>query len=295
MTGIDLPEPRTDASATPTGALSRGYTRRPYVATPPSWLHWAARVGYTACGAVYVAIGIIALAVAAGVAERPGDAQRVMLLIERLPLGRSILIVLSLGLLGYAALNLVGAIRDQEQRGRSAGAIIMRAADALTGALYLTLAVAAVRIAAAPSQQGGRLIEAWAAGILLVPGGIILLGGVGIALMGAAGVLLHRAWAEPFEDVLDRRALSNGSRRLVAGAARFGTLARGVVLGICGVLVIAAAITREPQRVGGIGDALSAVETTPAGAALLAILALGFIAYGIYQLAKVTYRRVPIR
>ena len=275
--------------------MSRPDARTPETAPRPTWLRWAARVGYAACGVVYIAVGTIAAAVAVGLAERPGDAHRVMLLIERLPLGRLLLAALSLGFLGYAALNLVGAVRDQEERGRSLAGIVIRAADALTGAIYLALAVAAVRIAAAPAREGGRLVESWAAGVLRLPAGALLLGGVGLALLGAAGFLVRRARVEPFEDILDRRMLSLTAWRLLAGAARFGTLARGVVFGASGLLVIEAAITGEPRRVGDVGDALSAVETTPVGAWLLAVVALGFVAYGAYQLAKVRYRRVPIR
>ena len=259
-----------------------------------SWLGWAARVGYAACGVVYIAIGAIAAAVAAGVAERPGGAHQAMMLIERQPFGQLSLIALSIGLLGYAALNLAGAFRDPQQRGRSAEALLIRAADAITGGLYVALSVAAVRIAAAPSREGGRLIETWAAGVLRVPGGGVLLGLIGVALVGACGFLMHRARTRNYEDILDRRALSATAHRLLPAAARFGTLVRAVVLGVCGVLVIEAAVTRRPDRVGDVGDALSTVETTPFGAWLLGVAAIGFISYGVYQLAKVRYRRVPI-
>ena len=259
-----------------------------------SWLRWAARIGYAACGLVYVAIGAIAAAVALGLAEGPGGAHRVMVLIERLPLGKLILIGLSVGLLGYATLNLVGAVHDQEQRGRSFGGILMRTADALTGALYVALAGAAVRIAAAPSREGGRIIESWAAGILLIPGGGLLLGGLGAALIGAGGFLVYRARVEPFEDILDHRALSGPVWRALSLSARLGTAARGVVFGICGLLAIEAAVRGEADHVGDVGDALSAIETTAAGRGALGLVGLGFIAYGAYQLAKVHYRRVPI-
>lgn len=218
-----------------------------------------------------------------------------MLLIERQPLGELLLATLSLGLLGYAALNLAGAFRDPEKRGRSIAGILIRGADALTGALYVVLAVAAVRIAAAPSSEGRRIIEVWAAGILGVSGGRVLLGGIGLSLVGAGGFLVHRARTEPFESILDRRKLSAATWQLLTGAARFGTLVRGVVLGISGLLVIEAAVTRRAERVGGVGSALAAVETTPMGAWLLGVAGLGFLAYGAYQLAKVRYRRVPIR
>lgn len=259
-----------------------------------SWLRWAARVGYAACGVVYIATGAIAAAVVFGWAERPRGAHRALVLIERQPLGEVLLAALSVGFLGYAALNIAGALRDPEQRGRSIHAFLMRAADVVTGAIYVALAVAAVRVAAAPSRAGGRVVETWVGGVLNLPFGPWMLGSVGLALLGAGGFLVYRARMEPFEDIFDRRSLSPRARRLLAQSARFGTLVRGVVLGISGMLVLEAAVTRRPERVGGVGDALSTLQTTPAGALLLAIAALGFIAYGIYQFGKVRYRRVSI-
>lgn len=263
----------------------------PYV----MWLGWAARVGYAAYGLVYIAIGAIAAAVATGAAERPGDAHRAMVLLVRQPLGEVAVVALGVGFLGYAALNLSGAVRDPEQRGRSFAGILIRAADALTGALYVTLAVVAVRIAAAPSREGDDLTVTWAAGVLALPAGAAVLFAIGLALAGAGGFLIYRARAEPFHDVLDRRLLSARTRDTLTAAARFGTLSRGVIIALCGLFVIDAAVTGRAERVGGIGEALSAMDTTVLGSWLLGVAALGFIGYGIYQLAKVRYRRVPIR
>lgn len=260
-----------------------------------SLLAWAARAGYAACGFIYIAIGLVAGAVTLGLAERPGGAQQAMLLIEQQPLGKVILVALSIGLLGYAALNIAGAFRDPEDRGNSPTAILIRSADALTGALYVSLALAAVRIAAAPSLNGRELVETWASGILGLPGGALLLGASGLALIGGGGFLLYRAKAEPFEKIFDRRALSRTTRTLLDTAARFGTVIRGVVMAICGLFVVDAALERRASRAGDVGDALSALETTPLGAVLLGLAAFGFISYGAYQLAKTTYRREPIR
>lgn len=272
-----------------------GVAGRPADRPPPTWLAWAARIGYAACGVVYIAIGVIAAAVAAGAAERPGGARQAMYLLARQPFGQLLVVALGIGLLGYAALNLSGAFRDPERRGRSFAAILIRMADALTGALYVSLALAAVRIAAAPSREGGDIIVAWAAGVLALPGGAAILCSLGVALVGAGAFLVRRARREPFHDVLDRRALSSSARRALTAAARLGTLVRGVVLAICGIFVMEAAVTRRSDHVGGIGAALSAIDTTPLGAFLLGVAALGFVAYGVYQLAKVRYRRTPIR
>lgn len=277
-----MPFPHRAAAAAPSSANEGA-----------SWLGLAARAGYAACGIIYLAIGAIAAGVTVGWAKSPGDAHRAMQLMERLPLGDLIVIALSIGLFGYAALNITGAVRDREQR-RGFGGGLMRAADALTGALYLALAMVAVRIVSAPTRQGGLVIERWAADMMLVPGGPALLGAIGLSLGAAGAFLMYRARVESFEDILDRRTLSRDAWRFLAFSARFGTIARGVVLGIVGVLAIEAAVTRQAHRVGDVGDALSAIETTPAGRVVLAIVALGFMAYGAYQLAKVRHRRVPI-
>lgn len=254
-----------------------------------------ARVGYAAYGTVYIAIGLIAAAVAVGAAESPRGSRRAIALLARQPFGEVLVVLLGIGLLGYAALNLSGAFRDPEERGRSFRGIMTRAADAFTGALYLALALTALRLAVAPSRGGGDLVKKWAADVLALPGGTVLLFALGLSLVGSGVFLAHRARAEPFQDVLDRRALTAGTWKALTAAARYGTLIRGLVFALCGVFVMEAAVTARPDRIGGVGAALSAIDTTPFGAWFLGLAALAFIGYGAYQLAKVRYRRVPIR
>ena len=213
-----------------------------------------------------------------------------MRLVVRQPFGEVLLTALGVGFVAYAALNFAGALLDPARRGRSAWALVIRSTDALTGALYVTLAAAALRLVADPGRRGGRTAEAWAAGVLALPFGRALLGVAGVALLVAAGYLLYRAGAEPFEEKLDRRALSLAARRSVANAARVGTAARGVILGICGVLLIRASTGSAPERVADVGDALDALGGATFGPWLLALAGVGFVAYGVYQLAKARWR-----
>ena len=75
--------------------------------SPPAhpWLEWAGRFGYAACGIVYVAIGIAAIAVALGLAEQPAGSAGAMALLGRLPFGPLVLGP-GVGLAGFAALNI---------------------------------------------------------------------------------------------------------------------------------------------------------------------------------------------
>ena len=217
-----------------------------------------------------------------------------MQLMRNLPFGPLILLVLGVGLAGYATLNLTGAFNDPEDRGLTLFGILVRAADAVTGALYLALAVAALGIVVAPERKGVDMAVAWASAILDLPFGSALLGMIGASLFVGAGYLLVRVWGEPFGNRLDRRALSGDTRSFIATAARIGTAVRGVIFGICGYFVIRAAAAGKPEKVADVGDALTTVGRTFFGPMLLVVAGVGFIAYGVYQIAKARYQRITV-
>ena len=257
-----------------------------------SWLTWAARFGYAACGTVYLAIGLAAVAVALGIADDPAGAHDVMVLVASQPFGPFALAALGIGLAGYAALNFAGAISDPERRGVSLMGLITRAVDILTGTLYISLALAALGIVMNPADNATKIVVAWAATVLALPFGKQLLAMIGGSLIVSGGYLFYRTSQEPFGEMLDRRSLSPDTRRWIVFAARVGTAARGVIFVVCGLFAIRAAITSSAESVGDVGDALATVGSTTFGPVLLAAVGAGFIAYGGYQLAKARYQRI---
>lgn len=257
-----------------------------------AWLLWTARFGFAACGLVYIAIGLVAGAVAVGLAEQARGSRGVLRLIAAQPFGRWMVIGLGAGLISYATLNFAGAIRDPDGRGRSLRGVAIRGADALTGAVYVMLAAAGLRIVADPEHDGSRAALAWAGDVLTLPFGTAVLALIGVGLVASGAFVLRRAGAEPFEEKFDRRTLRPLALRVITLAARAGTAARGVIFGICGVLVIRTAMGSPPERAGTVGHALDAIGRTVIGHWLLGVVAVGFIAYGAYQLAKVRYRRM---
>lgn len=143
-----------------------------------------------------------------------------------------------------------------------------------------------------PGHGGISTAVEWATGVLELPFGPAILGLVGASLVGGGVYLLYRAWDEPFGNMLDRRSISGQARRAVAIAARVGTVARAAIFGICGFFVIRAAASATPAGVADVDDALAVIGRATFGPLLLAVAAVGFIAYGGYQLAKARYQRV---
>ena len=263
-------------------------------ASPPAHptFQWAARFGYAAVGVVYLTIGIGAIAVAMGLASEPAGSDTVLALFAVLPFGELVLVGVGVGLAGYAALNIAGAINDPEDRGFSFRGLTERAVDALTGAIYIGLAIAAVGRVSDPAGKDAGTAVTWARTVLSLPAGRVLMSLIALSLVAGGAFLFYRARKEKFGEMLDRREVSSRARRAIAVAARVGTAARGLILIVCGLLVSRSAATAEADFVGDAGDALAAIGATRLGPLFLFLTGAGFVAYGIYQLAKARYQRI---
>jgi hypothetical protein len=65
-----------------------------------------------------------------------------------------------------------------------------------------------------------------------------------------------------------------------------------VVFGALGVLVVVAAVQYDPQKANGIDGALKTLAAQPFGKWILSLVALGFVAFGLYGLAQAKLRRM---
>jgi hypothetical protein len=71
-----------------------------------------------------------------------------------------------------------------------------------------------------------------------------------------------------------------------------GTIARGLVFALVGVLVVEAAITHKASESGGIDKALLTLRGQPLGEFLMLLAALGLLVFGIYGLCEARWRKV---
>ena len=81
------------------------------------WIEGLGRFGYAAKGTVYLIVGWLAVQAALGQGGQMTDQQGALSHIAEAPFGRSLLVVLAVGLVGYAVWQIVRAALDTERQG----------------------------------------------------------------------------------------------------------------------------------------------------------------------------------
>jgi type IV secretory pathway VirB2 component (pilin) len=67
---------------------------------------------------------------------------------------------------------------------------------------------------------------------------------------------------------------------------KVGYISKGVAFVIVGGLFVAAGVTHEPKKSGGLDDALRTVLQQPFGPFLLILIAAGIACYGLFCFAR---------
>ena len=120
-----------------------------------SWIETLARVGYASRGVLYIIIGALAIALAMGEGGSTTGSRGALQAIADQPLGTVALIVIALGLAGYAAWRISQAFANPERLGSDAKGVLRRVGYAVRAIIYGSLAFAAARIALGDSSGGG--------------------------------------------------------------------------------------------------------------------------------------------
>lgn len=256
-----------------------------------------AHAGYAAKAVVYLIIGGLALAAAlkigGGLTDQTGAAQ----VIYRQPFGAFLLILSAIGWLIYALWCVLEGTLDTEHKGTDAKGIITRVGYAAVGVTYAALALAAFGLATGKSsgaKSSNTQAQDWTARLLSAPGGVALVLLVSLVVLGIAGLLFYRAYSADFRQQLELGQASPELQKTIILLGRVGNAALGVVFTIIGVFLIVAAVQRNPSKATGLSGALGALLAQPLGNLLLAIVALGLLAYGVYSIAQARYRRIQL-
>jgi hypothetical protein len=250
-----------------------------------------ARTGLVARGVVFGVIGVLALKVALGAGGKATNQQGALQTIAREPFGRVLLVIVAIGLAGYAFWRLVSAAlgpRDDADHGAHE-----RVAALASGIVYAALCFTAVKILFGAHASGGASSPKHAtAGVLGWPGGPAFVTIAGVILIGVGLFQGYQGIGRKFCEEANTDEMGTAVRRTYMGLGVFGYLARMVVFLLVGYGVIKAALDYNPRSAIGLDGALQKLAHSSDGPLLLGIVAAGLIGFALYCVADARYRRL---
>lgn len=252
---------------------------------------WLARSGFVARGLIYAIIGVLAIKLAVGAGGTTADQQGALKAIAHQPFGKVLLILVAIGLAGYALWRFVRALLGHGPEGSDSG--FDRIAAAASGVVYAGLCVIAVEILLGSGAGGGsNNPHKTTAGVFGWPAGTWLVGIAGAVLIGVGLYQGYRGLSRDFLEDSKTEQMTARVRSWIKWIGTFGHLARMVVFGLVGVFLIKAAIDYNPDKAVGLDGALAKIAHASYGPFLLGIVAAGLIAFGVYSLSDARYRRI---
>ena len=249
------------------------------------WIKW----GYSARGAVYCTVGVLALMAALDVGGETTDSRGAIRQIAALPLGNGLLILLVIGLLGYVIWRLMQAVKDVDGHGTSGKGLVIRSALFVSALTHALLALFTVKLLTGDSDSSnnevaqGLLATAWGPWLLLITGVVFV-------IVGVAHV--YKGWTARFERYM---SLPSTCLFWARPLCRFGLAARGVVWLIVGSFFLQTAQQARSDHISNMADALQSLQSSSMGPWFLILVSVGLIAFGVYSFFESVYRRVDTR
>ena len=261
------------------------------------WIDRVARLGFVARGVVYGIIGLLALQVArnGGRGDEANKEGALREIAER-PFGGPLLGALAVGLAGYALWRLTEALwgkRDEEDEKKRA---LKRLGSAGRAVFYGVFCVTTIRfLANGPAEGGGnsdQQEQTFVARALEWPAGQWIVAIAGIVVIGAALYVGYRGLSQKFQERLDTSEMGPVAGPTVDVLGTVGMIARSAVFALGGYLLIRAAIDFNPGEAQGLDGTLKTLAHQAYGQVLLAVVAIGLFAYGLYSWAEARYREL---
>ncbi len=250
-----------------------------------AWVDHAVRFGMVAYGLVHFLLAWLSAQLAFGDRGKPVSGQGALAELAAQPFGRVMVWLVAAGmvlLVLWRLVDLVWGHRDED----GADLVRDRTEDAFMAGVYGTLAAVAVSVAARGGGSGGGQSEETITARLMAQGwGVWLVGLVGLGIVVSGASLVWLGLSERYRQHLQAEGQTGDLGRAYLLVGKVGYLAKGGAFGLVGALFVWAAATHDPDKSGGLDDALRTLLDQPYGPLLIGATAIGFACYGVLCLA----------
>ncbi|MFH8610721.1 DUF1206 domain-containing protein [Streptomyces sp. NPDC018029] len=254
-----------------------------------------ARAGFIGRGVLYLLVGALALRIAfSDGGGRQADRGGALAELAEKPFGNVLLWLLGIALAGMALWRLSEVFFGQA--GPDGDTARKRALAGARFLFYTFVAYSILAYAAGDKGSGSgssdRQTQDATAKVLDWPGGKWIVAAAGAGVIVAGLWIAGRALLRKFHDKLRLGEMSPQVRRGVDLVGIAGGTTRGVVFAVAGGFAIAAALRHKPGEAKGIDNTLRSFADTAAGPWLLALIAVGLAAFGLFSWANARWRKL---
>ena len=249
------------------------------------------RIGFVARGLIYGIIGLFAFEVAISDTGKLTNQQGVIETVSNQPLGGLLLVLLAIGLGGYAVWRLFRAMLGHGPE--DSDSTLERLGGLGSGVVYGGLCLAAIKVLAGSSAAGpSSKPDQTTAGVFDWPAGRWLVGLAGLVMLAVAAYQLGKGIRQAFLEELKTEQMSTATKTWITWTGTIGHVARAIVFGLVGWFLLKAAYEFDAKEAVGLDGALTKILNAAYGPWLLGFVAAGLIAFGVYSISEARYRRI---
>ena len=249
------------------------------------------RAGFVARGLIYGIIGLLAFEVAVSNSGKLTNQQGALRTVAHQPFGEFLLLLLAIGLGGYAIWRLFRAALGHGPE--DADSTLERLGGLGSGLVYGGLCLASIALLTGSSASGpSSKPDQATAGVFDWPGGRWLVGLAGLVMLGVAAYQLVKGVRQKFLEELKTGEMPPALETWVTWIGTIGHVARAVVFGLVGWFLLKAAYEFDAKQAVGLDGALTKLLKAAYGPWLLGLVAAGLIAFAVYSISEARYRKI---
>ncbi|GAA2286658.1 DUF1206 domain-containing protein [Glycomyces scopariae] len=254
-------------------------------------LELLARGGFIAYGVIHLLFAWLALQVAFGESSGETDQSGALNTLAQQPAGEFLVICIIVGMVAMAVWQAFeAAIGESGPQDRAAMA--ERVISGCRTVLYLYFAYLGYKVVSGANASQSQSQQSTASSMMDSGGGRFLVGLAGAVVLGVGVGLAVYGLKKKFEKHLNTGRMRPKVRRTVQRLGTAGYTSKGVAYALAGALIVAAAVTYDPEKAGGLDAALKTLAGTDWGPWLLGLIALGIACFGVYCFFQTKYRKV---